>query len=157
MKQIPLTQGKFAMVDDSDFEWLNQWKWYAKKCGCKWYAYRCVRSLASKTGYTTIAMHTLIMHTPEQMQVDHIDGNGFNNQKGNLRICTPSENSCYKTRHKNKYKGVRKLSKKSWIAYITHNKKSIYLGSFGQEQQAAEAYNRAARMYHNEFASLNFL
>lgn len=142
-----LTQGKVALVDDEDYERLIQYKWYAKKCGCKWYAYRSMESF--------MAMHTFIMNPPKQMQIDHIDGDGFNNQKSNLRICTPSENSCHKVCTKNKYKGVRKLSKKSWVGYINHNKKSIYLGSFNTEWQAAEAYNKKAKELYGDFAKLN--
>lgn len=87
MKRIQLTQGKFALVDDADFEWLNQWLWHVadkdKDNSC--YAIRHL-------GRTKIGMHRVIMQAPKNRQVDHRDGNGLNNCRNNLRMCTHSEN-----------------------------------------------------------------
>lgn len=89
MKLIPLTQGQFAVVDDSDYEWLNQWKWYANR---NRYTYYAVRSDHTNGIIKQILMHREIMNTPNGMVVHHIDHNGLNNQRCNLKNCTESEN-----------------------------------------------------------------
>src|ERR1043165_2122866 len=83
-REIPLTQGYVALVDDCDYEWLSQWKWCAHvaKGGRTAYAFRA----------KGIAMHRVIMNAPEGMDVDHRDHNGLNNTRANLRICTHAEN-----------------------------------------------------------------
>lgn len=85
MKKIKLTQGKYAIVDDEDFEWLNQWKW----CYCKY----VIRDIILNKKNKRIYMHRLIMNTPEKMQTDHINGNKLDNRRNNLRICTQSQNN----------------------------------------------------------------
>ena len=153
MKKIFLTQNKVALVDDEDYEYLNQWKWYAHKKGKKWYA-------ESWTGYK-IKMHTLIMNTPINFEVDHKDHNGLNNQKYNLRICTHSQNvknSSKRSDNTSGYKGVfwYKQTNK-WAAGISVNNKRIHLGYFEHKEDAAKAYNIAAIEHHGEFAQLNIL
>lgn len=148
-KQIELTQGQVAIVDDEDFEFLNQWKWFAQKDKNTFYA---VRGFGKR-----IRMHRVIMNTPNDMQVDHIDGNGLNNTRANLRNCTVAEN----TRNRKKpstntsgYMGVFPSAKK-WRAEITHGKK-IHLGYFDNPVDAAHAYDQAAKEYFGEFAKTNF-
>ena len=157
MKEIKLTQDKIALVDDEDFEYLNQFKWYAGKSINTFYACR-------RLGKTEIRMHREIMKTQLENNIgkliDHKDGNGLNNQKNNLRTCTISENN--KNRHtinnSSGYLGVS-LSKrrKKWLAQIKNNKKVIYLGYFKDKKDAAKAYNEAAIKYHGEFASPNII
>lgn len=89
MKKIPLTQGHFAIVDDADYEWLNQWKWRAKKAAYLSYAARSVR-VNGKT--ETVYMHRLIMDCPKGKEVDHANRVTFDNRRDNLRICERSEN-----------------------------------------------------------------
>jgi len=96
--------------------------------------------------------------------VDHIDRDGLNNQKSNLRVCTNSQNSCNKIAHSDrrasKYKGIghtKRNRTKKWSAKICVNGKQKGLGSFLTEREAAEAYNVAALKYHGEFANLNVL
>lgn len=90
MKLIPLTRGQFAQVDDDTFEYLNQWKWCVGEIKSIWYAYRGVRH---GKRVQRISMHRLIMNATERWDiVDHIDHNGLNNQKANLRIVTNSIN-----------------------------------------------------------------
>ena len=84
MKEIILTQGQVALVDDEDFEYLNQWKWCAIKSRKTYYTTRTIYIPCKMT----VIMHRIIMNTPLDMTVDHIDHNGLNNQKYNLRICT---------------------------------------------------------------------
>src|SRR5690348_11276017 len=105
MKKIKLTQGKYALVDDADFEYLNQWKWQAKKCSdTLFYAHRTQRyGLRSENKKHHFKMHKLILKSPKGFEIDHEDGNGLNNQRKNLRICTHSQNGMNK---KLKSKGV---------------------------------------------------
>ena len=153
MRTIPLTQGKFALVDGADFEWLNQWKWYAHKNPNTYYAER--RSQGSKQ------MHRLILglQPGDNQETDHRDGNGLNNQRSNLRSCTTMQNqqsSRRKTTGTSKYKGVCwHRGERKWHSKIRVNKKQIYLGSFESEIVAAQAYDAAALKYHREFALTN--
>jgi HNH endonuclease/AP2 domain len=155
MKEISLTQGKVAQVDDADFEWLSQWKWCALRVGHTWYAVR--------TDYTggrkqMVIMHRLVVGRSD-LRVDHRDGNGLNNQRGNLRLVTASQNRCNSRKRGGSsiYKGVclRKRGK-HWQAQIANLRVQKYLGSFNSEVEAARAYDAAARELHGEFACLNF-
>lgn len=94
MKFIPLTQGLFTQVDDEDFNDLNQFKWHIVKAPYTYYAVRAVPSLdkVSKNRQIKLRMHRVIMNPSNEMEVDHRDGDGLNNQKANLRICTSSQN-----------------------------------------------------------------
>jgi HNH endonuclease len=157
MKAIPLTQGKVALVDDADFEWLSQWKWQAVLEGHVWYAIRTDRSGDRER---KVKMHRLIMGEPEGVEIDHQDGDGLNNQRGNLRQATHSQN--HQNRRKirgcsSKYKGVswHKLCKR-WQAYIKLSGVRRHLGLFKSEKVAALAYDFAARDLFGEFAKLNF-
>jgi len=153
MKEIKLSQGKVALVDDEDYEYLNQWKWYAHKNGNTYYVNRDVRHGRYRE---KISMHRFIMNTPKKLQVDHIDHNGLNNQKNNLRNCTRSQNQRNKiaSLKSSKYLGVSKRDN-SYKAIITDNGKKYYLGTFHSEIEAAASYNEAAKKYHKEFANLN--
>ena len=94
MKRIPLSQGRFAVVDDADFEWLSQWKWYAKESRTSWYAVRQEQKnefLSRKR--RIIRMHNTIMKPADDQIVHHKDGDGENNQRANLHLCTLSENN----------------------------------------------------------------
>lgn len=148
------SDGKFVIVDDDDYEWLNQWKWYYHKDG---YASRGER----KDGkYRKILMHREVIHTPSDMHTDHVNGDGLDNRKSNLRICTRLENMHNRRPQRDsssKYKGVY-YSKRSecWGAYITVNGKRINLGYFNTEEDAARVVDRAAIEYHGDFARLNF-
>src|SRR5688500_12272183 len=89
-KEISLTRGQVAIVDNADFGWLSQWKWYATKHRNTYYADR--NGYISHTKHDTIRMHRLILDAPTGIHVDHIDGNGLNNQRSNLRLCTNQQN-----------------------------------------------------------------
>ena len=166
MKEIKLTKGKVALVDDEDFEYLNQWKWYCQENRYKHDTlYYAVRSKTINKHRCLIMMHRVIMETSNELEVDHIDHNGLNNQKSNLRNCTHSQNHMNKvSKGKSRYLGVcfyiqkRKLRGDRLLirANIVINKKFISLGYFKTEKAAARAYDRCAKKYHGEYANLNF-
>jgi len=157
MKKIPLTQGRFAIVDDDIFEGLSACKWHVKRGPNTFYA-GCIMN-RRPDGATTL-MHRLIMNAQKGQQVDHIDGNGLNNIKSNLRFCTSTQNKQNGRSYKNstsKYKGVSwHRSGQKWQARIRLNGKQVYIGVFNDEAEAARAYDCKAEKLFGEFARLNF-
>jgi len=153
-KTIPLTQGKVTLVDDEDFEWLNQWKWYHDKG----YAARETAS-RGKPQRKRIAMHRLIVDPPPGMETDHRNGDGLDNRRCNLRTCTHKQNSANSGKSasaSSRYKGVSwHRQNRKWQSFIGVNGRRKYLGCFRSEEQAARAYNRAALILFGEFARLN--
>ena len=157
-RRIPLTQGKYAIVDPDDFERLNKHKWYAVKNTNTFYALRNKR-VGKK--YISLGMHRQILHPPENLMVDHINHNGLDNRKANLRLATCAQNTYNRKQFRkdktSKYTGVSwRKYKKKWAAIICYKRKNIIIGYFKDEKQAAKAYDKAAKKYHGEFASLNF-
>ena len=158
-RRIPLTQGKYAIVDPEDYERLNKHKWYAIKSANTFYASRCY-SFRNKRNY--IQMHREIIRPPDYLLVDHINHNGLDNRKANIRLATRAQNNFNKLIFKrkdssSKYKGVsRHKYKKIWRARICVNGEHILIGHFKEEIHAAKAYDKAAKEYHGEFAALNF-
>src|SRR5688500_18808863 len=152
--------GKFALVDNEDYNSLSKYKWYLSSSRDKihYYAYRGCRTY-KKT--RTIFMHREIMKAPKGTKIDHKNRNNLDNRKNNLRFATQTENMCNRPQQNNNssgYKGVFERRNKTCITYcarIGHNKKYTILGFFKTKLEAAVAYNIAAKKLHGEFAFQN--
>ena len=169
MKEIPLTRGLVAIVDDEDFERVSGWRWRALRAhraslGVRtWYAFRQWKQ-AGQRHYTYL--HRVILNVEDGFDVDHRDGNGLNCQKDNLRVASRRQNLQNRRRlneHKSsRFKGVCwDRSRSMWTAYIrwggSDGRSPLrHLGRFLDEEAAARAYDAAAKEHFGEFASLNF-
>lgn len=156
-RTITLTQGKFAQCDDADYESLMRYEWFAVEIRGDWYAARKAKAGEQPA---TIYMHRQIMGESEKPLIDHIDRNGLNNQRANLRFATRAQNmmnTARQSRNTSGYRGVvwcKRLGK--WRAQIGVNYRKIMLGTHSTKRAAAEAYDEAARELFGEFAVLNF-
>lgn len=156
MRQVPLTQGFIALVDDADFERVNRFNWWASQHGKRVYAVRHV--WVRKGVYRKELLHRFILQPNPKVQVDHKDGNGLNCQQYNLRMATNTQNSQNKrktSRNTSGYKGVSRFRGR-WRAKICVNYLDIHLGVWDTALAAAQAYDRASRIYHGQFGQLNF-
>jgi uncharacterized Rmd1/YagE family protein len=155
MKGIKLTQGQFAIVDEEDYYYLNEFKWYFYRRRNQVYAKTCV-TINKKRVH--LLMHRLIMDASKKC-VDHINGNGLDNRKSNLRLCERHENALNRVINYNNVSGYKGVSwfkvVKKWRAQIQYKKVVYHLGCFEKRIDAAKAYNEAAIKYHGEFANLN--
>lgn len=161
MKEILLTQGKVALVDDEDYERLNAFKWCAhlsKKTGL-WYAERGYHKTKNKM--FTLGMHREIMGVVSGIDIDHRDRNGLNNQKDNLRTCSRSQNEGNAKLRKDSTTGFKGVSYKKergkFLARVQFERKRISLGYFVTPEEAALAYNQKAIELFGEFARINQL
>lgn len=150
MKEIELTQGRIALVDDNDFEYLNQFTWQLQPNRNTFYAVGYI-------DHKTVKMHRIIMSVPSDLQIDHIDHNGLNNQKNNLRICTRQQNSMNRIPNKSKYKGVYfRKDRNKWNVLISVDGILKNMGYYSSEIEAARTYDTFAKEYYGEYAYLNF-
>ena len=152
MKQIPLTGGGHALVDDADYPVINTFKWYLRTDG-----YAATKQIVPDV---TVLMHRLLINTPKPYHTDHINGNKLDNRRENLRVATAMMNQANSRKHKKKssiYKGVTfRPQSGRWIAQIAPARKNIRIGTFDTEHQAAVAYDFWATFFWGEFAYTNF-
>ena len=152
---IPLTQGKYALIDEDDFALVCRYKWCARRNpqNGKFYA-------VSNKGGKTVYMHRVIRGAPKGVEVDHIDGDGLNNTRRNLRDATPAQNHCNaprRSRNTSGYKGVSWDKERArWAAEVRMGGRRIRCGRFATAEEAARAYDRSAKELQGEFAHLNF-
>lgn len=159
MKEIELTRGYCAKVDDENYEELVKFKWYA--LGCRPGSIYAVRKIRLASGrQTNEFMHRRILSASEDIVVDHVNGDGLDNRRSNLRLCSLAENNRNRRRGKDNtsgYKGVHWCRRRRlWRARIKHGRRPVCLGFYKTPEEAARAYDGAAKTYHGEFALLNF-
>lgn len=153
MIEIPLTKGYVALIDDEDLALVSKYSWSANVRPNTVYGQAYVGG--GRAGHRKISLHRLIMQATEDQQVDHRDGNGLNCQRYNMRLCTDAQNKANgPKRSKHPYKGIRPLGKK-WVAEISRPIGG-YLGVYPTPEEAAIAYDKAAKDTYGEFARLNF-
>lgn len=156
MKEILLSKGQKALVDDADFERFGGLKWYAKANRKSFYAYR---SQIINGKHVRFALHRVILDAPPDMVVDHVNGNTLDNRRENLRLAHYYQNSQnQRTRaiyRSSEFKGVSKFRTK-WAAQIALRGVCVKLGNFSTAMDAARAYDNAAQLLFGEFAHLNF-
>lgn len=155
MKEIIVNSPKYGekriLVDDEDYEHLNQYKWYIYKGGRTFYAGR----------WPHIIMHRMLLGvTNRKTLVDHIDHNGLNNQRSNIRVCDYSQNSMNSKPYEDSTSRFRGITydpsrRKKWRVRIAKLGVRKFIGHFETEEEAAIAYNKAAILIHGEFANLN--
>jgi len=155
MKKISLTQGQFAMVDDADFEWLNQWKWCAA-WNFETKSFYVVREVKRKQVY----MHRVILDAPKGMMVDHKNHDTLNNQRINIRLATYSQNAMnakmLNSDNTSGYRGVSwRKRRKRFRVQIRKEGKDFYLGSFKNPKEGAKIYNEKAKELFGEFSFIN--
>lgn len=159
-KELILSNGISTLVDEEDFYWLNQWRWHAAKIGNNVYAVRSRRN--NHLGLSSRAyLHRIIQRVEDKnLIVDHIDNDGLNNCKINLRTCTTTENKRNITSQKgssSKYLGVSfDKNRQKWTASLTKLGGRKFSKRFDSEIEAAKAYDIAAVKHFGEFANLNF-
>lgn len=161
---LDVGRGQTALVDDDDFARVSMWKWHATPALSKtgeqigWYAKRCAR--AGERG-TSIYLHRVIVGAQRGQMVDHANGDGLDNRRSNLRICSPSQNNSNRVarRGRSGFRGVyarSDIGPEKWEAKLQVQGANHWVGIFDCPTEAARAYDEAARKQHGVFAVLNF-
>jgi len=149
---VPLTRGLEATIDAADVGLVEGFNWYALVTQYG-HAY-AMRAQVIDGHRTSILMHRLIVEASTEDEVDHIDGDGLNNRRSNLRTCTPRQNSANQRvmrRNKLGFKGVAKKCRR-FYASIQSAGKTVHLGTYDTPEEAAAAYRGAAKALHGDFA-----
>lgn len=157
-KRLSLNNEEFALIDEDDYKLVSEFKWFVDIKGKQKYA-KCKKYIGRVSGkyiYKRLYLHRLIMNPPKGMDVDHINGNGLDNRRCNLRICTRSQNirNAIGKKGTSQYKGVCR-HRNSWLASITKDYKQIHIGHYSTEIEAAKAYDKKAKELFGEFAKFN--
>lgn len=156
-------KGSCALIDRDDLEKISKYRWVARASKERTYVQHIINRKDGK--YHALHLHRLIMDAPSNMMVDHINGNGLDNRKCDLRVCTHAQNQRNgnkKRKNGTKYKGIS-LHKSQyngpqrWEAFISFNGKKIHAGIFLKEEDAATAYNITALRYFREYSKLNYI
>lgn len=154
MKKIPLTQGKFAIVDDDKYQYLMQWRWHTHRKGNLFYVCR-------KENEELIYMHRQILNAKRGESVDHRNHNGLDNRLVNIRLCTHQQNCQNQRKVKfgtSQYKGVSwNKAERKWRAVVRSKGELIHIGYYDSEIDAAKAYDEKALELFGEFANCNFM
>lgn len=157
--RIPLSKGKFALIDEEDLPLVSRHSWYANQTSAGiWYAFAGYQDEYGRT--RQLALHRFLLDPPSALEVDHINGDGLDNRRANLRVATRQQNN-YNQRigkaNSSGFKGVSFCKQTGrWKAQINFEGRNINLGRFDLPEIAAREYDRAARLIHKEFACLNF-
>jgi hypothetical protein len=146
--RVPLTLGKFALIDDADAPLLAGHRWTAHINRGVWYA-------RSRLGGPTVLLHRLVLNAPSGVIVDHRNGDGLDNRRSNLRLATNAQNCRNLARRSNNTSGVPGVARNAngrWQAYLTINRRRVYLGAFVNIEDAKLARQAGERLYYGEFA-----
>ncbi len=150
MRKIALTQNKYALIDNEDYEFISLFKWHASCIGKTFYA-------QARISGKIVYMHRLLLGltADDKKCVDHINHNGLDNRRTNIRVCTRQQNQQYRKIQSNcgsGLKGAYRCTKsKTWMSRICVHGKDIYLGTFKTKYAAHNAYKKAAKEYFGEF------
>jgi hypothetical protein len=157
-RRIFLDEGNWTILDQQDYRRFARFKWCIGGDNGNFYAIRGQR--IGSDDLKIVRLHRLIMDAPDGILVDHINGNGLDNRRANLRLATHSQNQWNKRKMQNttsRFVGVSfRENRRKWAAYIGVAGKRIWLGNFDSEIEAARVYDQAAMKYRGEFARLNF-
>lgn len=163
MKKITLSKGKyktFAIIDDEDFERVNLYSWSVDFSRSVHTAYAETNIKKPNGKKTTLYLHRLILNPGPNLEVDHINGNGLDNRKENLRVATRNENARNLPKQKRNTSGFKGVDwhkpTQKWRAKLSHNSKTIHLGLFDNPRHAAICYDLWALFFYGEYARLNF-
>lgn len=164
MKTITLTQGQFALVDEEDFEELNQYNW------CAWarkspqghvLTYYAIRTVYSNNTKAVVRMHRVVANTPPGLDTDHINGDGLDNRRCNLRVVTRTQNGRNRTNkaasRRSSFRGVSwHKQHRKWYASMSAGRVQKFLGLFASEHAAAQAYDDAGFVRDPQHFTPNF-
>lgn len=154
MKKIPLSQGKYALVDDEDFESLSRYSWHVS-----WQSerhFKVTRSEMVDGRIRKFSMHREIMRAPCGKEVDHINHNTLDNRKENLRICTRAENMWNSRIPSTNTSGLKGVSwskqRNKWLVHLRVRGETRHLGYFSTKKAARQKYEKSTRLLHGRFA-----
>jgi hypothetical protein len=158
VREIPLTRGYVALVDDEDYDRVSQFKWRAQPVAVNGATanHYAITSLSGRT----VFLHRFILNAPRGMEVDHRNRNGIDCRRNNIRLATTAQNQANRGRtqaNRSGYKGVSwSEQRRKWLVQITCNGERRHVGRFDDPTEAALAYDRAARDAFGAFARLNY-